>query len=376
MAGAEANSNFQLAEFMEVVANELLETGFVEGFEFCHYRALRAVRVDGYSLSDEGTLDLFIADFESRTELASLTPTDVEAIFKRLTNFFEASRNKELYRKLEETSPEYGLARDIADRKNMIRQVKFFLVSERMLSDRLQSLEDNEVSDVPATYHIWDISRLQRQRSSHGHKEALDLDLVEMFGAGIPSLPAHLGSGAYPSYLVVMPGEILSRLYEKYGGRLLEQNVRSFLQARGKVNKGIRSTILTEPAMFFAYNNGITATAQEVETQSTESGLQITRIQDLQIVNGGQTTASLFHTARRDKAPLEGVFVQMKLSVINSEDSEAIIPRISEYANTQNRVNAADFFSNHPLHIRVEEFSRRIWAPRTSRRPARNQVVL
>ncbi|MEL0083541.1 MAG: AIPR family protein, partial [Gammaproteobacteria bacterium] len=159
------------------------------------------------------------------------------------------------------------------------------------------------------------------------------------------------------------PGPILSALYGKYGARLLEQNVRSFLQARGKVNKGIRATILNEPDMFFAYNNGITATAQEIETRQTDQGLEIVRIKDLQIVNGGQTTASLFHTQRKDKASLEQIFVQMKLSVIDSDDSETIVPSISEYANTQNRVNAADFFSNHPFHIRIEEISRRIWAP-------------
>ena len=363
MAGAEANSTFQLAEFMEAVATELMETGFIEGFEFCHYRAQRGLRVDGYWFNDEGGLDLFIADFDCRAELASLPPTDVGAIFKRLTNFFEASKEKALHRELEETSPEYGLARQIADRKSMIRQVNFFLVSERTLSERLQALEDNEIAGIHATYHIWDISRLQRQRSSRGHKEALDIDLEAMFGTGLPCLPAHLSSDSYPSYLVVIPGEILAGLYEKYTARLLEQNVRSFLQARGKVNKGIRSTILTEPNMFFAYNNGITATAQEVETKPCASGLEIVRLKDLQIVNGGQTTASLFHTRRKDKASLASVFVQMKLSVVDSEDSEIIVPRISEYANTQNRVNAADFFSNHPFHIRMEEFSRRIWAP-------------
>ena len=363
MAGAEANSTFQLVEFMETVASELIETGFIEGFEVCHYRAQRGTRVDGYWFTEEDALDLFIADFDNRSELTSLTQTDVLAIFKRLTDFFETCKNKGLHHDLEETSPEYGLAREICDRKNLIRQVNFFLVSERMLSDRLQVLEDNEIDGVPATYHVWDVSRLQRQRNSRGHKEPLDLDIMEIFGDGLPCLPAHLGSEAYPSYLIVMPGEVLARLYERYGSRLLEQNVRSFLQARGKINKGIRSTILAEPDMFFAYNNGITATAQEVKTNLTDSGLQIIRILDLQIVNGGQTTASLFHTSRKDKASLEHVFVQMKLSVIDSENSEMIVPRISEYANTQNRVNAADFFSNHPFHIRMEEFSRRIWAP-------------
>lgn len=363
LAGAEANSSFQLSEFMEAVANELVETGFVEGFEFCHYRAAQGMRVDGYWFNDEGALDLFVADFDCRNELVSLSPSEVNAAFGRAEKFFESCFSKSFFQKLEVTSPEYGLARQIADRKSFIRQVNFHLMSERMLSDRIQTLDDGSVAGVPTTYNIWDISRLQRQRSARGHKEPLDINFREMFGTGISCLPAHLGSQSYRSYLIVIPADILAILYGKFGARLLEQNVRSFLQARGKVNGGIRTTILTEPQMFFAYNNGITATAQEVEVEPGDGGLQITRIRDLQIVNGGQTTASLFHTKRKDKVALTDIFVQMKLSVIDSAESELVVPRISEYANTQNRVNAADFFSNHPFHIRIETFSRRLWAP-------------
>jgi hypothetical protein len=363
MAGGEANGSFLLAEFMDVVSRELIETGFTEGFEFAHYRAQRGMRVDGYWFNDEGGLDLFVADFDSRVELGSLTRTEVDAAFKRVANFFEASLTKNLAADLEVTSPEYGLARQITDRKSLIRHLNLILVSERALSDRIQALPDSFTAGLATSYHIWDISRLHRQRSSRSHKEALDLDFEAMFGTGISCLPAHLGTDVYQSYLAVMPGAILSTIYEKFGARLLERNVRTFLQARAKVNQGIRTTIMTEPGMFFAYNNGITATAQGVETKRTMDGLQITRITDLQIVNGGQTTASLFHTRRKDKADLGQIFVQMKLSIIDSGESEKIVPRISEYANTQNRVQAADFFSNHAFHIRMEEFSRRIWAP-------------
>jgi len=363
LAGAEANGAFQLSEFMETLANELIETGFSEGFEFCHFRAQRGMRVDGYWFNDEGTLDLFVADFDSRSELTSLSKTDVDAAFKRVANFFEASANRNLANELEVTSPEYGLARQIDDRRNVIRQVNLILFSERALSEKIQALPDTELAGIPVSHQIWDLARIYRQRSSRSHKEPLDLDFEQMFGRGIACLPAHLGTDVYQSYLLVMPAEVLGTLYEKFGARLLEQNVRTYLQARGNVNQGIRTTILNEPGMFFAYNNGITATAQNVETGMTNSGLVITRVVDLQVVNGGQTTASLFHTRKRDKADLSQIFVQMKLSVIDSQQSETVVQRISEYANTQNRVNAADFFSNHPFHVRMEGFSRRIWAP-------------
>lgn len=361
LAGAEANSTYQLEAFMEAVSRELIETGFVEGFEHCHYRAPRGMRVDGYWFNDEGVLDIFIADFDCRRELETLTRTEVDASFKRLVNFFEASLQGALDPDV--TTPEYGLVHQIGDCHATLRQVNFYLTSERVLSDRVQAFPDGEIHGIRATYHIWDMARFLRQRSSRGHKEPLNIDFLELFGHGISCLPADLGSDSYQSYLIVMPATILAALYDRYSARLLEQNVRTFLQARAQVNKGIRVTILNEPQMFFAYNNGITATAQMVETSTGQQGLQIVRMTDLQIVNGGQTTASLFHTQRRDKADLSKIFVQMKLSVIDSEQSELIVPRISEYANTQNRVNAADFFSNHPFHVRMAEFSRRIWAP-------------
>jgi hypothetical protein len=364
LSGAEAREDFLEPEFALRAAKELEESGAIEGFDPCHYKAPRGMRVDGYWLNDDGiSIDLFIVDFANREVLESLTRSDVDALFRRIENFFTACSLKGLYSELEETSLGYGLARDISSRASTFAKVNFYLLSERLLSEKVQAIDDKLYQGWTFTYSIWDIARLHRIKTSRGAKEEVVIDFESMFGQGIPCLPAHTKSADYESYLMVLPATILGDLYGKYGDRLLEQNVRCFLQARGKVNKGIRSTILNDPEMFFAYNNGITATAREVITESKADGIYIKEINDLQIVNGGQTTASLFHTSRKDKASLEKIFVQMKLSVVDSEKGEEVIPRISEYANTQNKVNAADFFSNHPFHIRMEEFSRRLWAP-------------
>lgn len=363
LANAEATGDFQLAEFMERVAEDIRENGDLEGFEFCHWDSGRGARVDGYWFDDEGALSLFVADFEFRGGVETLTQTEVTSALKRSSNFFLACVDKGLYRELEETSVEYGLARQIADRAESIQKVNIFLVSERRLSDRVKSLDEKVLAGRPVSYHVWDLDRLYRQRLASGQREPLEIDFVEMFGRGLPCLKAPLGSDDYKSYLTVIPGRILADLYEQFGARLLESNVRAFLQNRGAVNKGIRSTILKEPSMFFAFNNGITATASSLEVEATDKGLMIRRITDLQIVNGGQTTASLFHTRRADKASLTEVFVQMKLSVVDQELGERIVPRIAEYANTQNKVSAADLFSNSPFHIRMEELSRRMFTP-------------
>ncbi|MBA4322704.1 MAG: AIPR family protein, partial [Odoribacter sp.] len=320
LAGSEARLDYLESEFLLSLANELEDAGVIEGFEPCHYKAQRGMRVDGYWFKEEeSAIDLFILDFENRESIESLTKTDVISIFRRLEKFFMNSVDEKMYRDLEETSPGYGLSRDIVDRKNKYSKVNLYLVSERNLSERIQAMEDVTYRDWTFSYHVWDVSRFYRQQISRGAKEDLIVDFVALCGNGLPCLPAHLSTADYESYLLVMPAEILAELYGKYGARLLEQNVRCFLQARGNVNKGIRATIMNDPEMFFAYNNGITATAKEVITEQTDKGIFIKSIRDLQIVNGGQTTASLFQTNKKDNAPIDHVFLQMKLSVVDEE---------------------------------------------------------
>ena len=215
---------------------------------------------------------------------------------------------------------------------------------------------------VPVTYSVWDLGRLHRFVTSGREREDFTVNLEE-FGDPLLVLPAHIQQADYESYLAVFPGRQLARIYDRWGARLLEQNVRVFLQARGNVNRGLRNTIESNPEMFFAYNNGITATAESIETAVSPNGLLLTGMGNFQIVNGGQTTASIHAALRNREADLDRVFVQMKLSIVNSDKAIEIVPKISEYANTQNRVNAADFFSNHPFHIRMEGFSRRLYAP-------------
>jgi hypothetical protein len=167
----------------------------------------------------------------------------------------------------------------------------------------------------------------------------------------------------YQAHLTIIPGELLFILYDQYGARLLERNVRSFLQAKGKVNRGIRDTLRNEPARFMAYNNGISITAQHVEIEALSGGPAITRIKGLQIVNGGQTTASIYRARKTDKVDLSNVFVPAKISVVPLELLDTLAPRIAQFANTQNPVQIADFSANDPFHIELERLSKAIWMP-------------
>ena len=192
----------------------------------------------------------------------------------------------------------------------------------------------------------------------------------EADGFDVPCIESPSDNEEYKSYLAIIPGFALANIYEKFGSRLLEQNVRSFLQPTGKVNKGIRNTILKEPHMFLAFNNGIAATAESIELgkDSQGKGIVITKVNDLQIVNGGQTTASIYHTLKKDKADISNIFVQVKLSVVKNKDNfSTIVSRIAEYANTQNKVSVADLSSNKPYHINIEKLSRNIFTPHSEK---------
>lgn len=370
-AHADAGGQFMETAFLEHYAEWLVNAGELETFDVAQYATRRSDgavldRVDGYGgdpTDSEGVLSLAVLDFSADPEVATLTGVDVSSSFRKLEQFARKSFDPAFRALLEESSPGYGLAELIYARRAVVGRIRLFLISNRNLSSRSKEMEAGDLNGIPITYNVWDIGRLHRLVASGRGKEDIVIDFAEEFGELLPCLPAHVGGDGYEAYLSVVPGGLLARVYDKWGARLLESNVRSFLQARGGVNKGIRNTILQDPGMFFAYNNGVTATAERVETISENGTTYISHLTNLQIVNGGQTTASIFSARKKDKADLDRIFVQMKLSVVDPERALEVVPRISEFANSQNKVNAADFFANHPFHIRMEGFSRRIWAP-------------
>jgi len=357
---ADIGEDFKESQFFDKSMEYILDDGTVEDYTYLPYKKI-GMKIDGYEfIEDREILNLFICDFEDDYELKSLTNSDIDLSIKRLTKFFNQSIEKKFYDDLEETSPGYAISYFLYHNQNRFQTINILLISNKQLSKSVKKLPAQQIKDYKVTYDIWEIKRFFEIETSKNKKETLVIDFESDFNTLIPSLPAHISSSPYRSYLCVISGDVLSQLYEKYGSRLLESNVRSFLQFRAKINKGIRKTINEESSMFFAYNNGLTATAEDIEITSDN---QIKSLKNFQIVNGGQTTASLFNTKKIDKVDLSDIFVQMKLTIIDDDKVNEVVPNISKFANTQNKVSEADFFSNDIYHIRMEEKSRRIWAP-------------
>ena len=368
VAESDADGEYMEDVFFQRSCDHLMEAGEIEAADRVPYLGPpgRGIRVDGYggdpALDESDTLSLLILDFQPSVEVSRLIGSEMNAIFRRLSNYLRNALDDGWRDALEETSPAFGLADLIAKRWERIGKVRLILITNRELSERVDGRPADELDGRTITYSVWDIRRLHRQATIGHGREDVDVDLVKEFGGPLSVLAARQPEADHESYLAIIPGRVLADIYDRWGARLLEQNVRVFLQSRGKVNKGIRVTLETEPSMFFAYNNGITATAEEVDIVDDRGNLLLRRLKNFQIVNGGQTTASI-HVAQRNKVDLSSTFVQMKLSVVDPERATLLVPKISEFANSQNRVNAADFFSNHPFHVRIEEFSRRIHAP-------------
>ncbi|HKM35782.1 MAG TPA: AIPR family protein [Lachnospiraceae bacterium] len=370
---AAADSVGTVASFVRTVLDDLQDLNVISDFEECFdvgKYGRKTYRVDAYSFDDyDCSMSIFIADFDGDDDSTTLTMTDAKTLFEKTYTFLDGSLNGNFRHEMEISTPAYDLVDRIVNLENTIRKYRFFVVTDKSMSGKISNLSQGNINGVPIEYNIWDMQRLYRVMTTGDGHEPVEIDFLNLTESGLPCLEASDAStDDVKCLLCVIPGQVLADLYDTYGSALLEGNVRSFLSAKGNVNKNIRKTILEADGeskkMFFSYNNGISATATSVETKIEQGGSYVTSINNLQIVNGGQTTASLSNTRFKDKADLSGIFVQMKLTVIpDHEQAQILIPKISRGSNSQNKVSDADFFSNHEFNIRMQQISRRIYAP-------------
>jgi len=355
--------------FTQFAVDLLTDAGETENTRVAHDEGQLGTKnqhkINGYAEPDNyETIDLFITIFRGTEEPQRILREEVDTAVKRIANFFRKAKYKDYVNEIEETSPIFDFAHTLANsdalKENLVR-INAIIISDGIYSG--ENPESQTISGIPIFYRVVDINYLYNITvKSH---IPIEIDFQKE-GFGIPCIISPSENAEYQSYLAIFPGTALATIYERYGSRLLEQNVRSFLQFTGKINNGIRKTIKEEPHMFLAFNNGIAATAEELVIIKSENGegFLISKVKDFQIVNGGQTTASIYHTLKKDKADISEIFVQVKLSVVKNRDNFGeIVSRIAECANTQNKVSVSDLSSNKPYHIELEKLSRNIFAP-------------
>ena len=322
-------------------------------------------KINGYAVSDNyETVDLFVSIYKTEETIVILPKAEIDKAASLVTNFFRKATYNDYASDIDESRPIFDFANQLAtydDLKNSLIRVNVFILTNGEYKGNIP--QSTKINGIQIFYHLYDITKLYQL--SVNSRLPIEIDFYDFGGEKfvIPCMPASNTNEDYEAYLAIMSGRCLYKLYEQYGARLLEQNVRSFLQFAGKINKGIRETIKNEPHMFFAFNNGIAATADYIELDENNN---IRKIRNLQIVNGGQTTASIYTTAKKDKADITNIYVQVKFSVIEKQEQYSdIVSQISRYSNTQNKVNDADFSANNPALVAIEKLSRYVLSPIT-----------
>lgn len=365
--GGEDGDDVEFKEnvFTTLAAEYLAESGAIDDAETCYFSRRTGkgiLKVNAYGYDDETKqLDLFVTCYMHGEVPSKLQKAEVTRPLEQLVRFFRAATNG-LHNEMEPAHDDYTMVERICEAGPETERIRCFFLTDGL--SPISSLPPIDVDGVTVRFEIWDVERLYRASLAYNPQGAITINFVERFGAPLKCLRVEEDLGDYTAFVTIMPGNILSDLYDEFGSRLLELNVRSFLQAKGKVNRSIRETLKTAPERFLAYNNGISATAEYVELLDTKGGASlISLIRDLQVVNGGQTTASIHRAQKEDKVDVSRVFVQAKIAVVARSHIEEIVPLISRFSNSQNAVREADFSANDSFHIEIERLSETIWCP-------------
>lgn len=359
-------SPFSESVFTGIVLEHLEEIGMVDSPQVCHHEGRlgsTTVKISGYSFSDEGDrLDLFVAVFRDQVIPENLLKDRLMEAAQQAARFYTAVAGGRYASQLDPSTETFPLAKAIMERRLDIRAVRVFVITDGVIKEK--KFKPTVDHGTTISLEVMDIERLYRGMQAGLPRDEVLVDFEKLTGHLLPCVfvPA---TETYETCLTVIPGNVLHDVYEQYGARLLESNVRSFLSVTGKVNKGIRETLRTNPQMFLAYNNGVVMTADEIELGRMPDGAPGIRfLRGLQIVNGGQTTASIHRARKTDKVDLSKVFVPAKIIfVVDKQHVGEVVSHISRYANSQNTIQPADFSANEPFHIQIEKLANTTWCP-------------
>ncbi len=355
------------------LAGIVAEAGFLTNPQWTPVRfksGRQLCSLDGYDIDEEDSIMTVFAVVDAHADLeldrswpeVTCPKKQLDQAVKEMLAAVEALANGTEV-ELEDSDPARELVKSL---KTDYRADQGRVVCCVLTTGRVSNVAAGSAAETAIRTAVWDADRLVRTRESGREQLVADFEPI----GGLPCLvsdreAAEIQNGRVGVLLTKVPGNFLATLYNEHRMRLLERNVRAFLQFTGKVNKGIRETIHSKPEYFLSFNNGISVTASKVRLRKTPDGTyHLLAAEDFQIVNGGQTTASIARCVREDKVDVSSIGVAMKLTVVPEELIDELVPKISRFANTQNRIQDADFFANNPWHIELERHSRVVEAER------------
>ncbi|WP_102822972.1 AIPR family protein, partial [Burkholderia thailandensis] len=357
--------------FAGVVMEHMSEIGMTFEPVECHFEGKVGnanLRLSGYSVSDESDqLDLFVSLYEGVDIPTPVPDSETKTAVEQCLRFLTLCAEGKMAPKLDPSSDVRSLAETLQGIYNDLEQIRVYVITDKVAKSK--SFKTRDIGGKAVRLEVMDIERLHRHWSEGKPRDEVVVDFNEVSGAPLPCVFVPGENDDYDYALTAIPGEALRLLYEKFGARLLEANVRSFLSVKGKgINAGIQTTLRSAPERFMAYNNGIVIVADEMRLGRPGDGSAgIAWLKGLQIVNGGQTTASMYFTKKKfPEVNLAPVRVPAKIIVMRVQDAakeEALVSDISRFANTQNAIKQSDLSANKPFHVDVEKLSLTVYCP-------------
>ena len=298
----------------------------------------------------------FFTDEYTVTNASKLT---LDTKIKEAIRFLEKTFSNEL---INDVSEARDLQEQLIEQKriNNLERIDLCIITDTLIDqNNLPSKILLQNVDLECRIYYWDIRRWDAIKRSKSKREPININFnsSDFNLYNVPYLHKSTGK-SLDYYLTIFPGDLIADLYDIYNTRLLENNVRVFLSATQNANKGIRNTIGdnegADAFKFFSYNNGISATAESLEV---ENG-RIIKILDFQIVNGGQTTASIHYSRKKDLNKLTEVYVAVKITALQKNDEYSkIVSKISQAANTQSSIATSDFYANDKQLVLLEQLA-------------------
>lgn len=355
--------------FAEKVMEHVAETGICEEPVVCHWNGKvgnAKLRITGYAVSaDETALDLFVTHYFGTENLQDLADSDAIATASEGVRFLFRAASGNLDARIDPTHSVRDLVATIRSRWSDIDRLRVFVITDG--KTKTKRFSNKEVHDKNVAVEAMDMERLLRHTDGKPRDE-LSLSLVQSIGRPLPCVHVPDPDADYEYALTAIPGQLIRDLYLRFGPRLLEANVRTFLGTKKAVNKGIVETLRKEPEHFLAFNNGLVLVCDEAAFERADDGnLGVSFLKGLQIVNGGQTTSSIYFASRDDKTiDLSHVMVPAKIIILKGSQDDArerLISNVSRYANSQNAVKMSDLSANRPFHVQLEKLANETWCP-------------
>ena len=382
---------------LDNVLSDLLETKLIDSEDVnqCYFNQKVDdihLKMDAWSVNETGERLQLFAINEAATDLGMQQEAllmsrqgDYEELFARTGNLLKKGLKKHV--EVQDSDPSYFLFEQLRSTGfiDQIEVVEIFLISpslsvtlrnEEVIGLKRIKVKDEELrtsftverkkidKSLLVTYTLIDLNFLYNVSVSRGNEYALEVDFKDVFGNEIEVLKA-ADAEDFESYLCVLPATGIASLYRRYSTRLLEKNVRSFLQFRG-VNAGMLKTIRETPSRFIAYNNGLTITATGRDIRESNGRLYLQSLTDFQIVNGGQTTASIFFSGKDRNLDISDINLMAKINIarnLESEELNNLISNISLYSNSQSKVSRVDLRSRDPRIDKIKKLSQTVTTP-------------